>query len=416
MKIYSAAISSSSDRKNHFNIFLNLLRLSYLSVKVLNRPLKANSIPTIGVNGRLNHTNGELSKLLQNHRMKRLLLLISLFLLNKTFAQPTTSKLNDKYVLVIHGGAGTILKSQMTAEREKSYTEALNRALQIGNEILKNGGSALDAVEAAVRSMEDDPLFNAGKGAVFTNEGKNELDAAIMDGKTLGAGSVAGVTIIRNPISAARAVMEKSQHVMMTGKGAEQFAKQQGLELVDPSYFYTESRWKGLQRAKDADSLKQQMDHADTTKKEALKQTENRDYKYGTVGAVALDRRGNLAAATSTGGMTNKRYGRVGDAPIIGAGTYADNKTVAISCTGWGEYFIRLVMAKSISDMMEFGKMKLKAASDEMVMKKLPALGGDGGLIAVDKNGNVAMPFCTEGMYRGYIKYNGEKVVKIYKE
>lgn len=203
---------------------------------------------------------------------------------------------------------------------------------------------------------------------------------------------------------------------MMTGKGAEQFAKQQGLEIVDPSYFYTESRWKGLQRAKEADSLKQQMDHADTTKKEALKQPENRDYKYGTVGAVALDRHGNLAAATSTGGMTNKRYGRVGDAPIIGAGTYADNKTVAISCTGWGEYFIRLVMAKSISDMMEFGKMKLKAASDEMVMKRLPALGGDGGLIAVDKNGNVAMPFCTEGMYRGYIKYNGEKVVKIYKE
>ncbi|MBL7720755.1 MAG: isoaspartyl peptidase/L-asparaginase [Chitinophagaceae bacterium] len=348
--------------------------------------------------------------------MKRLLLLFSLFLLNKTFAQPATSKLNDKYVLVIHGGAGTILKSQMTPEREKSYTDALNKALQIGNDILKNGGSALDAVEAAVRSMEDDPLFNAGKGAVFTNEGKNELDAAIMNGKTLAAGSVAGVTTIRNPISAARAVMEKSPHVMMTGKGAEQFAKQQGLEIVDPSYFYTESRWKGLQRAKKDDSLKMQLDHTDTAKKEALKQPENKDYKYGTVGAVALDRHGNLAAATSTGGMTNKRYGRVGDAPIIGAGTYADNKTVAISCTGWGEYFIRLVMAKSISDIMEFGKMKLKAASDEMVMKRLPALGGDGGLIAVDKNGNVAMPFCTEGMYRGYIKYNGEKVVKIYKE
>jgi len=348
--------------------------------------------------------------------MKRLLLFFPLFLLNKTFAQSTTSKLNDKYVLVIHGGAGTILKSQMTSEKEKSYTESLNKALQIGNDILKNGGSALDAVEAVVRNMEDNPLFNAGKGAVFTNEGKNELDAAIMNGQSLGAGSVAGVTTIRNPISAARAVMEKSSHVMMTGDGAEQFAKQQGLEIVDPGYFYTESRWKGLLRAKEADSLKQQMDHTDTTKNEALKQRGNRDYKYGTVGAVALDRYGNLAAATSTGGMTNKRYGRVGDAPIIGAGTYADNKTVAISCTGWGEYFIRLVMAKSISDMMEFGKMGLKTATDEMVMKRLPALGGDGGLIAVDKHGNVAMPFCTEGMYRGYIKSTGEKEVKIYKD
>lgn len=209
---------------------------------------------------------------------------------------------------------------------------------------------------------------------------------------------------------------------MMTGKGAEQFAKQQGLELVDPSYFYTESRWKGLERAKREDSLKQQLDHTDTSNKvskgfgEFFYSPIGVGGKYGTVGAVALDRHGNLAAATSTGGMTNKRYGRVGDAPIIGAGTYADNKTVAISGTGWGEYFIRLVMAKSISDMMEFGKMKLKAASDEMVMKRLPALGGDGGLIAVDKDGNIAMPFCTEGMYRGYVKYNGEKEIKIYKE
>ncbi|HQX71725.1 MAG TPA: isoaspartyl peptidase/L-asparaginase, partial [Chitinophagaceae bacterium] len=264
--------------------------------------------------------------------------------------------------------------------------------------------------------MEDDPLFNAGKGAVFTNEGKNELDAAIMDGKTLEAGSVAGVTIIRNPITAARAVMEKSPHVMMTGAGAEKYAKQQGLEIVDPSYFYTEERWRGLQKAKQQDSLKMYLDHADTTNRGMLKQWENKDYKYGTVGAVALDRYGNLAAATSTGGMTNKKFGRVGDAPIIGAGTYANNNTVAISGTGWGEYFIRLVMAKSISDMMEFGKMKLNVAADEMVMKKLPALGGDGGLIAVDKQGNIAMPFCTEGMYRGYIKNTGEKVIKIYKE
>ncbi|MBL0305326.1 MAG: isoaspartyl peptidase/L-asparaginase [Chitinophagaceae bacterium] len=348
--------------------------------------------------------------------MRKFFLIFSIFILNKSFAQVTPQKLSNKYVLVIHGGAGTIVKSQMSPERENAYKAALEKALQTGNDILKSGGTALDAVEAAVRSMEDDPLFNAGKGAVFTNEGKNELDAAIMDGKTLEAGSVAGVTIIRNPITAARAVMEKSPHVMMTGAGAEKYAKQQGLEIVDPSYFYTEERWKSLQKAKQQDSLKMHLDHADTTNRGMLKQWENKDYKYGTVGAVALDRYGNLAAATSTGGMTNKKFGRVGDAPIIGAGTYANNNTVAISGTGWGEYFIRLVMAKSISDMMEFGKMKLNVAADEMVMKKLPALGGDGGLIAVDKQGNIAMPFCTEGMYRGYIKNTGEKVIKIYKE
>jgi len=348
--------------------------------------------------------------------MRKFFLIFSIFILNKSFAQVTPQKLSNKYVLVIHGGAGTIVKSQMSPERENAYKAALDKALQTGNAILKSGGTALDAVEATVRSMEDDPLFNAGKGAVFTNEGKNELDAAIMNGKTLEAGSVAGVTIIRNPITAARAVMEESPHVMMTGAGAEKFAKQQGLEIVDPSYFYTEERWKSLQKAKQQDSLKMYLDHADTTNRGMLKQWENKDYKYGTVGAVALDRYGNLAAATSTGGMTNKKFGRVGDAPIIGAGTYANNNTVAISGTGWGEYFIRLVMAKSISDMMEFGKMKLNVAADEMVMKKLPALGGDGGLIAVDKQGNIAMPFCTEGMYRGYIKNTGEKVIKIYKE
>ncbi|MGQ0738846.1 MAG: isoaspartyl peptidase/L-asparaginase family protein [Bacteroidota bacterium] len=348
--------------------------------------------------------------------MRKLFCLLCLLFLNKIFAQPADPKLNEKFVLVVHGGAGTILKSQMTPEKEKAYNDALNQALQIGYGILKNSGSALDAAEAAVRSMEDNPLFNAGKGAVFTNEGKNELDAAIMDGKTLAAGSVAGVTTIKNPITAARAVMEKSPHVMMTGAGAEKFARQQGIEIVDPSWFYTEDRWKVLQKAKKEDSLNMQRKHADTSQRSSLKQTDNKDYKYGTVGAVALDRYGNLAAATSTGGMTNKKFGRVGDAPIIGSGTYANNLTVAISCTGWGEYFIRLVMAKSISDMMEFGKMSLKNAADEMVMRRLPALGGDGGLIAVDKDGNIAMPFCTQGMYRGYINNTGEKEVKIYKE
>jgi L-asparaginase / beta-aspartyl-peptidase len=349
--------------------------------------------------------------------MKKLLITFSLFIINQCFAQTVENKMNDRFVLVIHGGAGTILKSQMTPEREKAYLDAMNQALQTGYDILQKGGSSLDAVEACVRNMEDNPLFNAGKGAVFTNEGKNELDAAIMDGRSLAAGSVAGVTVIKNPISAARAVMEKSEHVIMVGQGAEKFAKQQGLEIVDPSYFHTESRWKGLQRAKALDSLKQiKQDSANKKTSSAEIEEELRKQKYGTVGAVALDRYGNLAAATSTGGMTNKRFGRVGDAPIIGAGTYANNKTGAFSGTGWGEFYIRLVLAKSISDMMEFGKMNLKDAADEMVMKRLPALGGDGGLIAVDKDGNIAMPFCTEGMYRGHINNKGERVVKIYKE
>ncbi len=348
-------------------------------------------------------------------RPSRFMFLPACLLLSLAALAQQNTGAKKKYVFVIHGGAGTILKSQMTGEREKAYIDALNLALDKGSAVLANGGTALDAVEAAVRLMEDNPLFNAGKGAVFTNEGKNELDASIMNGKTLEAGAVAGVTNIKNPITAARAVMEKSPHVMMIGKGAEKFAREQGLEIVDPSYFHTEGRLKSLLRAQKEDSAKIELDHSDTSANARLKQLENKDYKYGTVGAVALDQYGNLAAATSTGGMTNKKFGRVGDAPIIGAGTYANNKTVAISGTGWGEYFIRLVMAKSISDMMEFGKMKLKAAADEMVMKRLPALGGDGGLIAVDKDGNIAMPFCTEGMYRGFVKEGEKKVVEIYK-
>jgi len=349
--------------------------------------------------------------------MRNFFLIFSLFFFQNLMAQQVSGPAVGKYVLVIHGGAGTILKNQMTPEKEKAYTEALNTALSRGEAVLAKGGTALDAVEASVRFMEDNPLFNAGKGAVFTNEGKNELDAAIMNGKTLAAGSIAGVTTIRNPVSTARAVMEKSPHVMMAGRGAEKFAAEQGKEIVDPSYFFTEERWKGLQRAKELDSLeKLRPDSGPGKSSSLLRQPENRDYKYGTVGAVALDSYGNLAAATSTGGMTNKKFGRIGDAPIIGAGTYANNKTVAISGTGWGEYFIRLVMAKTISDMMEYGKYSLKNASDEMVMKQLPALGGDGGLIAVDNKGNIAMPFCTEGMYRGYVKQGGEKVVKIYKD
>jgi beta-aspartyl-peptidase (threonine type) len=234
-----------------------------------------------------------------------------------------------------------------------------------------------------------------------------------MDGKTLAAGSIAGVRTIKNPITAARAVMEKSEHVLLSGRGAETFAAAQGIEIVDPSYFYTPERWKGLQRAKQRDSL-DQLKKAGQVAYETENEEQRRKDKYGTVGAVALDTHGNLAAATSTGGMTNKKWGRIGDAPIIGSGTYANNNTVAISCTGWGEYFLRLVMAKSISDRMEFGGQSLALASETLVMKELPALGGDGGLIAVDKNGNIALPFCTEGMYRGFIKKEkqGAAIVK----
>jgi beta-aspartyl-peptidase (threonine type) len=316
--------------------------------------------------------------------------------------------------MVVHGGAGIILPSGMTPEKEAAYKQALENALKTGYLLLQKGGKSLDAVETAVKLLEDNPLFNAGKGAVFTNEGKNELDAAIMNGKTLAAGSVAGVTTIKNPISAARAVMEKSNHVMMVGKGAEQFAASMKLQIVPPSYFHTRERWEGLQKAKVEDSLKEV---PEKNSKEATGYIlVNKDNKFGTVGAVALDKEGNLAAATSTGGMTNKKFGRVGDAPIIGSGTYANNATCAVSCTGWGEYFIRLVMAKTVSDMMEFGNKSLLYASNDMIINRLKAIGGSGGLIALDKNGNAAMPFNTAGMYRGLIREDGSIEVKIYKD
>ena len=328
--------------------------------------------------------------------MRTLIYILLTVCSSSIFAQQTApNKTNTgKYVLAIHGGAGTLNKSQFTPALEAKYKSGLDSALLAGNAILEKGGTALDAVEATVKVLENNPLFNAGKGAVFTNEGVNELDAAIMDGKTLAAGSIAGVRTIKNPITAARAVMEKSEHVLLSGRGAETFAAAQGIEIVDPSYFYTPERWKGLQRAKQRDSL-DQLKKAGQFAYETENEEQRRKDKYGTVGAVALDTHGNLAAATSTGGMTNKKWGRIGDAPIIGSGTYANNNTVAISCTGWGEYFLRLVMAKSISDRMEFGGQSLALASETLVMKELPALGGDGGLIAVDKNGNIALPFCT---------------------
>jgi beta-aspartyl-peptidase (threonine type) len=322
-------------------------------------------------------------------------------------------KRDHPFKLVIHGGAGTILKANMTPELEKQYLDKLSEALMAGHKILKDGGAGLDAVEAAIRILEDSPLFNAGKGAVFTNEGVNELDASIMDGATLKAGAVAGVKRIKNPISLARLVMEKSPHVLMAREGAEAFAKQNGVELVDPKYFFTEKRWKELQEAKKAEEQKSNTNKTTDRKPNPSKSSEK---KFGTVGAVALDKAGNLAAGTSTGGMTNKRFGRVGDSPIIGAGTYANNRTCAVSATGHGEYFIRSVVAYDISALMEYKGVSLKEAADTVVMDKLVKLGGEGGVIAIDKDGNIAMPFNSAGMYRGYVDSSGKVVVEIYKD
>ncbi|RZK86540.1 MAG: isoaspartyl peptidase/L-asparaginase [Pedobacter sp.] len=317
-----------------------------------------------------------------------------------------------KYVMVIHGGAGTILKKNMTPEKEAEYVKVLTEALKAGYAKIKDGKTSLDAVEATIHVLENDPHFNAGKGAVFTHDGRNEMDAAIMEGKTLMAGAVAGVTTVKNPISAARAVMEKSEHVMMVGAGADLFAKDAGLEIVDPKYFWTKERWDGLQQAIKEDSTKAVLDHG--SKKSELLGSKNHDYKFGTVGCVALDKAGNLAAGTSTGGMTNKKYGRVGDAPIIGSGTYCNNETAGISCTGWGEFYIRNVVAKTISDLMEYKGLSVDAAS-KIAIEKVGKMGGDGGLIALDRKGNMSMPFNTEGMYRGAITADGKIEVSIYK-
>lgn len=311
------------------------------------------------------------------------------------------------YALVIHGGAGAISKAQMTPEKEAAYRSALDSALTIGEKILAQGGSSLDAVESVIASLEDCPLFNAGKGAVFTHDGKNELDASIMDGATQKAGAVGGVSIVKNPIKLARAVMEKSPHVFLTGSGAEAFAKEQGLETVDPAYFFTQERWDALQKALEEEKSKDKTgDNLPLT---------NPDYKYGTVGCVALDKHGNLAAGTSTGGMTNKRWNRLGDSPVIGAGTYADNNACAVSCTGHGEFFIRYAVAHDLCARMEYKDESLESAADYIVNKKLKEKGGEGGLIAVDKDGNIAMPFNSEGMYRGYA-LPGKRKILIYKE
>ncbi len=306
-----------------------------------------------------------------------------------------------KIAIAIHGGAGTLLKGMMTPEKELAYKSALEMALNTGYEILENGGTALDAVQKAVCCLEDSPLFNAGKGSVFTSVGSHEMDASIMDGKTLKAGAVSLITGIKNPVSLARDVMDKSEHVFMAGEGAMLFAHQHGHVLESPDYFYDEFRYQQWQEIKESDTF--QLDHA-----------KKKDSKFGTVGAVACDQNGNIAAATSTGGMTNKKYGRVGDSPMIGAGNYANNETCAISCTGSGEYFIRGVVAYDVACLIEHKNLSLEAAASEVIHKRVLRLGGDGGLIAINQFGEIAMPFNTEGMYRAKRTSDGDKEISIY--
>ena len=307
----------------------------------------------------------------------------------------------QKISIAIHGGAGTILSSEMSAEKEAAYKEALQEALNIGYAVLEKGGTALNAVEQAVINLENCPLFNAAKGSVFNALGKHEMDASIMDGKTMLAGAVSGVHNIQNPVALARQVMEKTEHVLLISEGAMDFAASIGFPFIDDDYFYDEYRYRQWLKLKDSANF--QLDHSDV-----------KDKKFGTVGAVALDIHGNIAAATSTGGMTNKKFGRVGDSPIIGAGTYANNKTCAVSCTGSGEYFLRGVVAYDVSCLMEYKHLSLQEASKEVIHHRLKSMGGDGGLIAVDVHGNIAMPFNTEGMYRAAKNNSGHQEVSIY--
>ena len=303
--------------------------------------------------------------------------------------KPETLQQNQEWAIVVHGGAGNLNEEVLTAELDSQYRASLTAAMNTGKKILEGGGTSLDAVETVIRMLEDNPLFNAGKGAAFTHDGHNELDASIMDGSNMKAGAVAVVTDIKNPISAARAVMTNSQHVMLSGAGASQFAREQGLEIVPASYFRTERKWNDLQ--------------------ELLKEE-----KHGTVGCVALDSKGNLAAGTSTGGMANKRYNRIGDSPVIGAGTYANNATCAISCTGHGEYFIRYAVAHDISALMEYKGFSVKAAAEFVIKDKLVKAGGEGGVIGVDHRGNITMTFNTTGMFRAFATAGGGEGVFIF--
>ena len=312
-----------------------------------------------------------------------------------------------KYAIAIHGGAGTILRTNMTNEIEQKYKMALNESILAGENILLNSGLAIDAVEASIRSLENNPLFNAGRGSVFSNEGEHEMDASIMNGKDLMAGAIAGVKNVKNPITLAKSVMQHSNHVFMAGHGAEVFAKQLNIEMAPNEYFFEQMRYDQLIQAKANDRI--DLDHVDN-------KFENGEKKFGTVGAVALDVFGNISAGTSTGGMTNKKHGRVGDTPIIGAGTYANNQTCAVSCTGHGEFFIRSVVAYDISCLIEYKGFSLKEACNLVVKDKLVKIGGEGGLIALDAKGNIELCFNSEGMYRASKKSNEELYLGIYKD
>jgi beta-aspartyl-peptidase (threonine type) len=344
--------------------------------------------------------------------MRNLIFLLGLIMVSHN----AVSAPQAQWAIAIHGGAGVIERSSLSPEQEASYRAALQRAIEAGIAVLEANGSALDAIEAAITRMEDDPLFNAGRGAVYTSEGRVELDASIMDGKTLAVGSVAAVTRTRNPIKLARHVMEYSPHVMLVGNGADMFSREQGLVQVEPPYFHTERRWRALEDFLKARNLPipsrpEGVGHADDV--ENLVHDEG---KRGTVGAVALDSHGNVAAGTSTGGTTGKRWGRVGDSPIIGAGTYASNRSCAVSATGTGEYFIRLTVAREICALVEYKKLDLQAAADDVIQRQLTALGGDGGIIAVAPDGRLAWSFNTSGMYRAKAAKGGGIEIGIYKE
>jgi beta-aspartyl-peptidase (threonine type) len=322
----------------------------------------------------------------------RFLIAATVLLITSEFAAA-----QQDYAIVIHGGAGVMSKAAMSEERQAEYKLKLEEALNLGETMLKNGATSTETVVKVIKILENSPLFNAGKGAVFTAAGENELDASIMEGKNLNAGAIAGVKDIKNPIEAARTVMEKSEHVLLSGKGASEFAKEQGLEIVKNKYFFTSSRYESLQRIQQQERERTPSDNS------------------GTVGCVALDVYGNLCAGTSTGGMTNKKYGRIGDSPVIGAGNYADNKTCAVSCTGHGEYYIRLGFARDIAALMEYKNLSVEEACAEEI-RKLGELGGTGGVIALDAKGNVSMEFNTGGMFRGYLKSSGEKEIAIFAE
>jgi beta-aspartyl-peptidase (threonine type) len=356
--------------------------------------------------------------ILNNRNMKNLYFITAILLFSFSCKNESTSKQNEtmtkqnEFAIIIHGGAGTNLKKNLSDEKEKAYKVKLEQAIRTGYTILKDGGTSQEAVVKTIQVMEESPLFNAGKGAVFTHEETNELDASFMDGKTLNAGAVAGVMNVKSPIELAVKIMTDSDHVMLSGKGASLFAEEKGLEIVDPAYFYTERRFNSLQYIKD----KEKTAVASDDKKAAFYDADIKNSKFGTVGCVALDKDGNIAAGTSTGGMTNKRWGRIGDAPIIGSGTYANNKTCGVSSTGWGEYFIRSQVAYDISAQMEYQQKSLKEATADVIQNKLTKLGGTGGVVALDKNGNMSFEFNTAGMYRASMDDQGKLTVKIYKE